>query len=452
MFAKQAAYEAARGVRSLSSKRQKKQNPAPQVPSPPAQLSLSNGASSGHQNAALELAIRKHLDQLSDDEKDAFQNAAISLTEDGLLDQVRHLDTDHKAVSVFRHRAEQISKLFRFLDLFMGGITVSIQHSPEISSLIIGGIRLVLDIALRCVTYFTRLTDMILRLADHLEPLARHGKTGHPNIVEATAAAYGDLLRFCQKGRGVFSPLEDGARKSSVWTMIRAQWDPFEETFGSIESNFRHLSKSLLDKMTIRDQSEHTVLRAICYLLVESDQHITVEKKHNFLTWLSAPDFEKRHLDIYAKRHPKTGDWLLATQEFKTWFDSSGSSLLWRYVKRECLVPLASNVIEHISVKYALREETGISYVYYDYRDQKLTDLSLVISGIMKQLCQSLNRIPEWLLKQRNNCHTPSAACIVESCCKLSQSFDRIILVVDALDECPEEERHNIIDFLLTVA
>lgn len=108
-----------------------------------------------------------------------------------------------------------------------------------------------------------------------------------------------------------------------------------------------------------------------------------------------------------------------------------------------------SNVIEHISEQYALDESVGFSYVYYDYRNEKLQDLSLVIAGIMKQICCQKKDIPDWLLKYKQDCHTPSTVCTTESFCKMGQDFGRIIIVVDALDECPKEERHKIIGFIL---
>lgn len=62
---------------------------------------------------------------------------------------------------------------------------------------------------------------------------------------------------------------------------------------------------------------------------------ITEKERESFLDWISTFDFEKVHDSIYAKRHEGTGDWLIQTEEFRTWFSSSKSSLLWCYGKRE---------------------------------------------------------------------------------------------------------------------
>jgi hypothetical protein len=63
---------------------------------------------------------------------------------------------------------------------------------------------------------------------------------------------------------------------------------------------------------------------------------IIVDEREKFLGWISVIPFEKIHEDIYAKKHPGTGDWLLRTPKFQEWFNSSESALLWCHGKREC--------------------------------------------------------------------------------------------------------------------
>jgi len=37
----------------------------------------------------------------------------------------------------------------------------------------------------------------------------------------------------------------------------------------------------------------------------------TVQGREEFLDWISTIPFEKIHEDIYGKKHPGTGDWLI---------------------------------------------------------------------------------------------------------------------------------------------
>lgn len=99
----------------------------------------------------------------------------------------------------------------------------------------------------------------------------------------------------------------------------------------------------------------------------------------------------------------------------------------------------------------ALDERVCLSYVYYDYRDETLQDLSLVISGIMKQACSQLSEIPPWMLKYKQDYHSPSVTCTTESFCEIGKNFEKIVIIVDALDECPAEARHRVLDFADTI-
>ena len=61
---------------------------------------------------------------------------------------------------------------------------------------------------------------------------------------------------------------------------------------------------------------------------------LAVEEKEKFLEWLSAPDFEKRHLEVYSKKHPRTGGWLLDNEKFRSWLHGPKQGLLWVNGKR----------------------------------------------------------------------------------------------------------------------
>jgi predicted ATPase len=43
---------------------------------------------------------------------------------------------------------------------------------------------------------------------------------------------------------------------------------------------------------------------------------------------LSSLSFREKQMDVFAKRHPGTGQWLLETEEFRQWLEGEGSSTL----------------------------------------------------------------------------------------------------------------------------
>jgi hypothetical protein len=59
------------------------------------------------------------------------------------------------------------------------------------------------------------------------------------------------------------------------------------------------------------------------------------DEREAFLGWISQVEFEKSHEDIYATKHSGTGDWLVKTEQFRTWIDHPKSKLLWCHGKRK---------------------------------------------------------------------------------------------------------------------
>ena len=55
-----------------------------------------------------------------------------------------------------------------------------------------------------------------------------------------------------------------------------------------------------------------------------TNNFIIVDERSQILTWLSPLEPRLRHHDIRDRRVENIGDWLLQTEEFKSWYASSG--------------------------------------------------------------------------------------------------------------------------------
>lgn len=110
-----------------------------------------------------------------------------------------------------------------------------------------------------------------------------------------------------------------------------------------------------------------------------------------------------------------------------------------------------SNVLEHITTKYALHKDTGVCFAYYNYRIEALGDPCQIISALVKQLCRTRDTISADLLKFKHDSLQPSFASLQDIFVSLAAQFDQIFVVIDALDECPKDKRHQIIGFLTKV-
>lgn len=124
----------------------------------------------------------------------------------------------------------------------MGGVAIGIQASPEISSLVVGAVRIVIDLALKFATFFSRLADMVCAFEDFLGPLREYAQAADIELVEKTLVyVYANILIFGWKARRVFVDANGNQRR---WTSLRAfmrqQWETFEMEYVSIKEDLQH--------------------------------------------------------------------------------------------------------------------------------------------------------------------------------------------------------------------
>lgn len=221
-----------------------------QTPSPspsPSKLSAStsNGGASAPaaiRNQAFEKAVAKYLEGVPEAEKAVFRQASKSIDEHTLLSNVRKYDAAHKMESSFRPQAERLSKFLGLLNRFMGGVAIGLQANPEVSALVVGAVRIVIDLALHFTTFFSRLTDMLCNFEDYLGPLAVYGQTADSEILElAVVDAYTSVLDFGWKARRVFIGANGERRRwTSFRTFMLQHWETFESEFVSIKEDMQH--------------------------------------------------------------------------------------------------------------------------------------------------------------------------------------------------------------------
>lgn len=107
-------------------------------------------------------------------------------------------------------------------------------------------------------------------------------------------------------------------------------------------------------------------------------------------------------------------------------------------------------MVEHIATSLGSRTEIGIAFVYCTYELPETQKVSCIITAIIKQLCQKRFDVPTGFIKTKQDGHDPSASLgNFDSLALVAHNFEEIYLVIDALDECAEDSRYQVIDLLL---
>lgn len=108
---------------------------------------------------------------------------------------------------------------------------------------------------------------------------------------------------------------------------------------------------------------------------------------------------------------------------------------------------LRSRVIEHIQEQHALNDEIGIVYAYIQYDSPETQESSNLLRAFIKQLClrKELDlRLLDFFNEYSRDARGPSFEKLQWHFIELATPFTGFFVVVDALDEAPQEQRKKI--------
>ena len=94
---------------------------------------------SAKEDGTLQKAIQKYVETLLDDDKEAFQSAPE------IIERLQEMQSNGKSL-ISSSLTARVEKVLQCVKNFMGSLGIFIQHSPEISSLVVGGVNCVLTV------------------------------------------------------------------------------------------------------------------------------------------------------------------------------------------------------------------------------------------------------------------------------------------------------------------
>ena len=87
---------------------------------------------------AFQKAIQEYIDNLSDDDRAAFQSAT------DVMEKLQ--DLDQRKTLISSSHTKKAQQVLQCMKQFLGSVSICIQHSPEISSLVVGGLNCILTV------------------------------------------------------------------------------------------------------------------------------------------------------------------------------------------------------------------------------------------------------------------------------------------------------------------
>lgn len=157
---------------------------------------------------AFQQALANHIKDLSPAEQQAFNNGN-NISIESLLSQINLFDETHRQTSCSRRCAERVQQFLTALQGYLKGLAPFLQQAEPISSLMIGGANLIIDVGinrpspaalhsdssqlgLKFAEFFEKLTDMMRVLGEHLGYLSKYatGFVGSPVVQQVRIAPY----------------------------------------------------------------------------------------------------------------------------------------------------------------------------------------------------------------------------------------------------------------------
>ena len=176
---------------------------------------------------------------------------------------------------------------------------------------------------------------------------------------------------------------------------------------------------------------------------------------NKIIDWLSPSNPWTNHDSAHQRHEPHTGLWFLQSDHYRRW-KGGQSHHLWLYGKAGCgKTVLSSTVIEDLRPHCESAANVGLAIFYFSFSDnRKQTFESLLLSLVAQLGWKEPGRSMLEREYKKPNRSLPGVEALEEILLSSIEQYDEIFLVLDALDECPEndEARRTVLDGLERLA
>ncbi|KAJ7595728.1 hypothetical protein C8J56DRAFT_775590, partial [Mycena floridula] len=167
-------------------------------------------------------------------------------------------------------------------------------------------------------------------------------------------------------------------------------------------------------------------------------------KRHDLAKWISTVDFADQQFKSLQRSAEGTGQWFLDSPEYLEWEHGETKELWCPGSAGVGKTILMSIVIEHLRKQFNLANNCAVIHIYF--RHQTKYTVHELICSLLAQLCHSrlmqssdvdtLQRAHSALLQVLQVLHAEI------------DSYERMFIIVDALDECPDSSRNSFMEIV----
>lgn len=222
-------------------------------------------------------------------------------------------------------------------------------------------------------------------------------------------------------------------RTERVWKRIKWEPDGVRDLRDQITANIVALNS--FTGANIRDTVFKLEERQIRQELLET------------LEWLTPLDPTAQQADFIRRQQPGTGQWLLDSPKYTEWKATKGGILFCHGIPGAGKTVLSSIVVENLQDVFCIDADIAVCYWYFNFKSQDEQSLENVLLSLLKQISYASTTVPKKVQALFNQCMSkrrrPSVEEIMKTLCSTAGLFSRVLIVVDALDECQTFNGHQ---------
>jgi NACHT domain len=177
-----------------------------------------------------------------------------------------------------------------------------------------------------------------------------------------------------------------------------------------------------------------------------------VQKHRELLEWLTPIDYSPQQHDIISRRHEDTAQWFLDSPEFKRWLQGSDKTLFCPGIPGAGKTMMAAIAIDYLCKMMIQHDNIGVAYLFCSYKTQNDQTALSLFAALLKQLVQNQLNLPDPVIRIYKDHSEKKSRPLFDEIFQVLQAicsnYTIVYIVIDALDECANGTRVQLIDKL----
>ncbi|PHH83481.1 hypothetical protein CDD82_440 [Ophiocordyceps australis] len=298
--------------------------------------------------------------------------------------------------------------------------------------------------------------DLYARRYESKRPQGESSPLSHTAYKDALEKLYRQILKFqatvyCYCSHNSISRLSLDSIKWHEWKTMLSEIKKTEDALAAIRADWR--DKIYDDECAAVEKRHQEAMDQLQIIgtdfsgLRKAVEDAQAEKKRDkFIDWLCHIDPSGMYNTARDKHEEGTGDWLLGSDEFGAWKQSSGS-LLWLHGKAGSGKSILSScAIKHLRDQYDSDPQTAVVYFFFSFTDTEKQKVDGMLASLLKQLYARRPDTPELvsnLREYKKKGERPDRETLSKALVSTMCGFSAVFVVIDALDECPTQGRER---------